>query len=104
MSASISIWRGHRDRCPQGGATYRALGSAPAAAPGNIIVIFRPTASEQELRAALTQSGARVVDGPTASDAFVLRVAPAERTAALARLKANRQVMMAEPIDPDDSR
>ena len=83
---------------------YRALGAAPAAAAGNIVVIFDPATSEQELRTALVHSGARIVDGPTASDAFILRAPAQERAAALARLKANPRIVMAEPLDGDPGR
>jgi len=81
------------------GETYRALGSAPTAAPGNALVIFRPDARDSELRAALTKAGARVVDGPTASGAYVVRIAPASRAQALDGLRATPQIVLAEPID-----
>lgn len=82
------------------GETYRALGSAPTARPGNALVMFRPDARDDDLRAALTKAGARVVDGPTASGAYVVRIAPDRRTQALAGLRATPQVALAEPIDP----
>jgi hypothetical protein len=78
---------------------YHTLGSAPAAEPGNLIVIFRPDTAEKDLRAALVGSSARLVGGPTASDAYVLRVADTGRNAALARLRANGHVVLAEPVD-----
>jgi anti-sigma factor RsiW len=80
---------------------YHALGSTPVSAPGNVVVIFRPDTAEQDLRGALLRSGARLVGGPTASDAYVLRVADAERGAAIARLRSNGHVVLAEPIDED---
>jgi hypothetical protein len=78
---------------------YQALGSAPAPASGNMVVVFQPTTSEQELRGLLVRSGARLVDGPTASDAYVLRVAAAQRNVVLARFRSDRHVVLAEPID-----
>lgn len=78
---------------------YQALGATPAPTPGNLIVIFRPDTPEQGLRAILNASHARLVDGPTAADAYVLHVAPAERAAVLTRLRARREVVLAEPID-----
>jgi hypothetical protein len=78
---------------------YHTLGSAPQTVPGNMVVIFRPDTIEQDLRGAVVASGAELVGGPTASDAYVLRVASAERTTALARLRANGHVVLAEPID-----
>ena len=82
------------------GETYRALGSAPTAQPGNALVMFRPDARDIDLRAALTKAGARVVDGPTASGAYIVRIAPERRTQAIAGLRATPQIELAEPIDP----
>jgi anti-sigma factor RsiW len=82
------------------GETYRALGSAPTAAPGNALVMFRAEARDGDLRAALTKAGARIVDGPTASGAYVVRIAPASRAQALDGLRATPQIVLAEPIDP----
>jgi len=80
---------------------YRTLGSAPIEAAGNAIVVFRPDTREQDLRRVLRDSGARLVGGPTAADAYVLHVAPPRRAAALARLRADADVVLAEPIDAD---
>ena len=64
---------------------YRTLGSAPASASGNLIVVFKPDAPESALRAILTQNQARIVDGPTSTGAYVLRVSPGRHAAVLAR-------------------
>jgi hypothetical protein len=79
--------------------TYHALGSAPPAPTGNLVVVFRPDATEKAMREALNASHARLVDGPTTADAYVLRVAPAERPTALASLRGRAEVVLAEPID-----
>jgi hypothetical protein len=78
---------------------YHTLGSAPQAAPGNMVVIFRPDTIERDLRGAVVTSGAELVGGPTASDAYVLRVASTQRDTALTRLRTNAHVVLAEPID-----
>jgi anti-sigma factor RsiW len=83
-------------------AVYRTLGSAPVAAAGNLIVIFKPQAPEAALRSILVQNQARIVDGPTTADAYVLHVAADRRGAVLARLKGDRNISMAEPIDGDN--
>jgi anti-sigma factor RsiW len=80
---------------------YRTLGSAPTAASGNVVVIFKPDSSEQTLRTILMQNRARIVDGPTSTDAYVLHVAGDRRAAVLARLKGDSHVSLAEPIDGD---
>ncbi|MEO8926343.1 MAG: zf-HC2 domain-containing protein [Caulobacteraceae bacterium] len=85
-------------------ARYRTLGAAPAPATGNVVVIFRPDTSEADLRATLKASHARLVDGPTAADAYVLHVPAGERLSALARLREKADIELAEPIDAGDSR
>ncbi len=81
-------------------ARYHALGAAPPPASGNVIVTFRPETSEQDLRNTLNDNHARLVDGPTAADAYVLHVPAAERAAALAKLRKQAEIVLAEPIDP----
>lgn len=81
-------------------AVYQALSAPQPVAVGNVIVIFRPDTREQDLRRILTLTGARLVDGPTPADAYVLRVASAQRAAVLGRLRAQREIVLAQPIDP----
>jgi len=80
-------------------AAYHALSAAPASPAGDIIVVFRPDASEATLRAALEDAGTRLVDGPTAAGAYVLHAPAAERQRALVSLRKSAAVAMAEPID-----
>ena len=84
--------------------TYHTLASAEAPPNvGNVIVIFRPDLRESEMRAVLNANHARMVEGPTAADAWVLRVPAAERAAALQRLRGDAGVVLAQPIDPAPS-
>ena len=79
--------------------SYRALGSPPQSAPANLVVRFKPDAAERDIRRALQDAGARLVDGPTVTDAYLLNV-PAERqAAALAGLRATPTVVLAESLD-----
>lgn len=78
--------------------TYHALASAPVTASGNVVVVFKPETSEATMRAALLEAGARVVDGPNVSGAYVLQVPSSARMAALKLLKGKPQVVVAEPI------
>ncbi len=81
--------------------TYRALGASTPPVNGNLVVIFKPEISEAALRGALRDVGARVVDGPTTADAYVLHVDAARRADALAHLRASGDVTLAEPIDAE---
>jgi hypothetical protein len=79
------------------GAGYRALGAA-ARADANAVVVFRPDTTEREMRRILQASGARVVDGPTVTDAYVLALPASRADAALARMRAERAVTLAQPL------
>ena len=80
-------------------AAYHALGAAPSGNAGNLVVIFRPDTSEQVMRQTLKAADARLVDGPTAADAYVLRTPAKARAAALQTLRAQASIVLAEPID-----
>jgi anti-sigma factor RsiW len=84
-------------------AAYRTLSAAstnvPAANAGNIVVVFAPTATEIELRRILRLANATIVDGPTSTDAYVLRVADGRRDAVVRALRAEAAIALAEPID-----
>lgn len=99
IAASVPLAVGAALLPPAVEASYHALGAAPAAPAGNVVVIFRPDATEAEMRGLLKAAHARMVDGPTAADAYVLAAPPAERDAALKLLKAQRLVVLAEPVD-----
>jgi len=78
---------------------YHVLGEASAASQaGNIVVVFLPDTTERRMREALKASEARLADGPTAANGYVLRVAPEKRAAALAKLRADKAVVVAEPL------
>jgi hypothetical protein len=79
-------------------AAYRTLG-AGAAAMGNLVVVFQPNTSERELRRILQAQNARVVDGPTVTDAYLLNVPAAGRDQALHALRAESAVKLVEPLD-----
>ncbi|WP_371865087.1 zf-HC2 domain-containing protein [Duganella aquatilis] len=79
-------------------AAYRTLG-AGAAAMGNLVVVFQPSTSEHELRRILQAQNARVVDGPTVTDAYLLNVPAASRAQALQALRAESAVKLVEPLD-----
>lgn len=80
-------------------ADFHALGARGERPRGNVIAIFRPNISEQDLRAALNANQARLVDGPTAAGAFVLAVPDAQRQAILARMQLDKNIVLAQPID-----
>ena len=83
--------------------SYRALGSAPPPQSANVIAMFRADTTETQLADLLRANGASLVGGPTSTDAYMLRVPASSRSSALERLRADRHVLMAEPIDGKQS-
>jgi anti-sigma factor RsiW len=80
---------------------YRTLSAPPAHRDAAMVVIFRPDTREADLRRLLTQADARLVDGPTVAGAYMLSVSPAEQSAALALLRNQPQVVLAQPLGTD---
>lgn len=76
---------------------YRLLG-APGVGAANLVVVFRPDTSEARLRALLQAQGAHVVDGPTVTRAWVLQVPSARLQGAVATLRADGAVELAEAL------
>lgn len=82
---------------------FRALGApagaSGAASGGNLIVRFRPEATEQEMRRVLRGSQARLVYGPTATDAYLLAVPAGLEAEAVKRLREESVVLLVESLD-----
>ena len=76
---------------------YRAMGAAPQA-QGGVVVVFKPDTTEREVRRILQASGARVADGPTVTGAYVLALPVSQARPALARLRAEPAVTLAQPL------
>ena len=87
-------------------ASYRTLGlpNPSAQTRDAIAVMFDPGITESDLRRVVLGVGARIVDGPSSTDVFMLEI-PAERTdRALEALRAEPGVRLAERLGPRTSR
>jgi anti-sigma factor RsiW len=82
---------------------YRTLGATTGPAAANALVVFRPEATEAEIRSALRAADAHLVGGPTVTDAYLLRLA-APDAAALARLRAAPAVARVESLEGEPAR
>jgi hypothetical protein len=87
---AVALWQSSGDPTP-----YRTLGT-PTTAGGQIIVTFRETTTEAELRRILRGSNARIVDGPTLSGGYVLSTA--DTPATVTALRREPSVTLAEPL------
>jgi len=93
--AVLAVLLARGERAP-GPGDYRVLGAGKAA-EARLVVVFRPETPERELRRIVHAHGARIVGGPTTTDAYLLDTdgAPAH---ALAGLRAEAAVTLAEPL------
>ena len=86
-------------------APYRTLGARSGAAPtGSLVVVFDPSTPESELRRMLRKAGARVADGPTQTNAYVLKVAAERQVAAVQALREEPAVVLVEQLDRAETR
>jgi hypothetical protein len=89
-----------------GPALYRTLGARDAVAPatGDLVVVFDPATTEADLRRMLRAAGARIVDGPTEANAYVLDVPVQRKDQALRALRAERAAVLVEQLGPQGPR
>ena len=85
---------------------YRTLSAGNAAVPvtGSLVVVFDPTTSVAEVQRILRSAGARIVDGPTQANAYVLEVPPEQMERAAHAIKAERAALLIEPLGPRPAR
>jgi hypothetical protein len=82
---------------------YRALGAADAN-DGDLVVTFRPETSVDEMRRILRASGTRIVDGPLATNGYLLRIENGTPAQAAAVLRAQHAVTLAEQLGLDNKK
>jgi hypothetical protein len=78
-------------------ARYQLLGTA-GPANANLVVVFQSGIAEGELRRILRAHHARLVDGPTVTDAYLLAVPNEQRDAIVQGLRAEPGIKLAEPL------
>jgi hypothetical protein len=79
-------------------AAYRGLADPVPRTSGDALVVFDPDASEAQVRSALQRRGARIVDGPTAAGAYVVRFDAAADAARLAALRSEAVIVRVEAL------
>ena len=81
---------------------YQTLGTVSRSQPPGsaVVVVFDPAAPEAEIQRIVAGAGGRIVDGPTAANAYVLELPPALSNGALRSLRAEALVRLAEPLGP----
>jgi len=85
---------------PRTAGDYRTLGTSarPVPAADAIAVIFDPAMTAGDMQRLVHGAGARIIDGPTATNVFVLDVPAGHADDALRALRAAPAVRFAEPL------
>ncbi|MBF6024166.1 zf-HC2 domain-containing protein [Lysobacter niastensis] len=98
---------GLRRTSPSSPLMYRTLGvmePARRAGEATLVVMFQPHLRHADVQRLLLSSQARIVDGPSDAGAYVLAVPVDRRDAALAALRREPGVAMAETLDAGERR
>jgi hypothetical protein len=100
---ALGVGRAGSSRSTGDAALFHALGRPVATLPAaRLVIAFAPQTSVAEMRRVLLASGARIVDGPTAADAYILAVAPERAEQALQSLRAEHSVLLIQSLDAKD--
>jgi len=85
---------------PEPNLSYRVLSAAPIAQqpPANLVIVFNPQIAEADLRRIVQGVGARIVDGPMQTNAYLLALPADQQTAALQKLRSEQSVTLVEPL------
>jgi anti-sigma-K factor RskA len=82
--------------------SYQTLGVESRSLPSRnaVVVVFDPAAPEVEIRRIVAGVGGRIVDGPTAANAYVLELPATPADGALQSLRTEAAVRLAESLGP----
>jgi len=98
LAIALILGAGRPASVPQG--AFHAL-SRTLDTPARLVVVFSPQATQSEMRRVLLANGARIVDGPTAADAYVLAVAPERAENALRQLRTESSVLLIQSLEAE---
>ncbi len=82
---------------------YHALARPAVESGGRLVIVFAPQTTQAQMRSVLLASGTRIVDGPTAADAYILAVAPERAAQALQQLRAQSSVLLIQSLEAEDA-
>ena len=97
LSVALAVATGFTLRPAPVVGDYHTL-SAPDEASATAVVRFHPDTTEAQIRKDLEESKARLVDGPTASDAYVVRLPREHYAAAMDKLRKSPGVALVEAL------
>ncbi len=96
---AIALW------LPAGTGSYVTLSSSSSSTPhGAVRVVFAPDASLERINRLLHDIGGEVVAGPSEAGVYTVKFASADTAPTIAALRAQREVLFAEPASATGDR
>jgi len=85
---------------PERDGAFHAL-ARNADATARLVVVFSPQATQADMRRVLIASSARIVDGPTAADAYVLAIPAGTVEQVQRQLRTERSVLLVQSLEAE---
>lgn len=79
--------------------TLSSAGVAPPTAGGDVILVFKPSASEADIREVLGSAGAQITRGPMANGGYIVSLEEGIAGSGMQTLRRSDAVTLAEPLD-----
>lgn len=87
----------------QDDSSYRVLGSGERSS-GNIVVVFKPETTVRDIQRIMSMNDARIIDGPTVTNAYLLNVADTRLTQSIKELRAEAGIELVESLGSGDAK
>jgi hypothetical protein len=81
----------------QDDSSYRVLGSGERSS-GNIVVVFKPETTVKDIQRIMSINDARIIDGPTVTNAYLLNVDDARLEQSIRELRSEAGIELVESL------
>jgi len=83
--------------------SYRVLGSGERSS-GNIVVVFKPETTVKDIQRIMSMNDARIIDGPTVTNAYLLNVDEARLTQSIKELRSEAGIELVESLGSGEAK
>ena len=87
----------------QDDSNYRVLGSGERSS-GNIVVVFKPETTVKDIQRIMSMNDARIIDGPTVTNAYLLNVPDTRLTQSIKELRSEAGIELVESLGSGDAK
>ncbi|MBI1771951.1 MAG: zf-HC2 domain-containing protein [Burkholderiales bacterium] len=87
----------------QDDSNYRVLGSGERSS-GNIVVVFKPETTVKDIQRIMAMNDARIIDGPTVTNAYLLNVPDTRLTQSIKELRTETGIELVESLGSGEAK